>query len=192
MSTARPSRLRIALLGAAILGTALTGVAAAVPVATASFAADATTGTGRAALVSLPGYGARGLDVLDYQDGAEVVLRVPLRNTGRFAVTVTDVALDGGRMELLSEVTGRPTAFGLAPGQSRVVVLRAVLGNCRYYHEREVRTYDGVLVAFEARGGKGTRHVPLVRPITVHSPMIVGCGDRKLDRSAVNRRDGGG
>jgi hypothetical protein len=183
------SGLRLALLGAAILGTAAAGVAAAVPVTTASFGLAETTVSGGARMVSLPGYGARGTDVLDYQDRADVVLRLPLRNTGRFAVTVTDVSLDGQRLELLTEVAA-PAPFTLAPGQTREVALLAVLGNCRYYHEREVHSYDGVRVRFETLGGKGARHVAFVRPIVVHSPMIVGCADRKLDREAFNRRDG--
>lgn len=183
------SSVRLALLAAVILATGTAGVVAAVPVATTSFQAGVTSATGQAALVSLPAYGARGTDVLDYRDHAAVVLRVPLRNTGRFAVTVTDVTLDGARFELLKVVSG-PAAFRLAPGATRLVELHAQLGNCRYYHEREVRTYDGVVVSFTTTTGGGRRHVPLLRPITVHSPMIIGCADRKLDRSAVNRRDG--
>jgi len=184
------AELRLALLGAAILGTAAAGVAAAVPATTASFEAGVTQAHGGAALVSLPGYGARGTDVLDYRHGAEVTLAVPVRNTGGYRVTVTEVALDGGRYELLSQVAATPSRFALAPGETRTVVLRAVLGNCRYYHEREVRSYDGVRVRFETVGGKGSRQVPLARPLVVHSPMIVGCPGRKLDREAVNRRDG--
>jgi len=183
-------QLRPALLGAAILATAAAGVAAAVPATTASFAAGETRASGGAAVVSLPGYGARGTDVVDYRHGAEVALAVPLRNTGRYAVTVTGVALDGGRHELLDQRDAAPARFALAPGDARTVVLRVVLGNCRYYHEREVRSYDGVTVRFETLGGKGTRHVRLLRPLVVHSPMIVGCPGRKLDRDAVNRRDG--
>jgi len=184
------AELRIALLGAAILGTAAAGVAAAVPATTASFATGPTSARGGAALVSLPGYGARGTDVLDYRDGAQVTLAVPVRNTGGFEVTVTEVALELARHDLLSQVSVTPARFSLAPGETRTVVVEGVLGNCRYYHEREVRSYDGVRVGFETLGGSGSRHVPFVRPVVVHSPMIVGCPDRKLDREAVNRRDG--
>lgn len=183
------SGLRLVFLGAAILGTTAAGVAAAVPVATASFGLGETAASGGAVMVSLPGYGARGTDVLDYRDRADVVLRLPLRNTGRFALTVTGLSLGGERFELLTVVAG-PADFTLAPGQTRTVALLTVMGNCRYYHEREVHTYDGVQVRFETLGGKGSRHVPFARPIVVHSPMIVGCPDRKLDREAVNRRDG--
>jgi hypothetical protein len=31
--------------------------------------------------------------------------------------------------------------------------------------------------------------VPFDRPLLVHSPMIVGCPDRKLNRQADNRKD---
>lgn len=183
-------RLRLSLLGVLILGTGAAGVAVAVPVVTASFAVGETRGGGQAALTSLPAYGTRGSDVLDYRHGAHVWLTFPLRNTGRFALTVTDVVLDGGRYELLTEITGSPARFTLQPGQSRDVRVDAVLGNCRYYHEREVHTYDGVTVRFAGRGGKGSRHVAFVRPVVVHSPMIVGCPGRVLDREKVNRRDG--
>ncbi|HUR13039.1 MAG TPA: hypothetical protein VM097_00965 [Mycobacteriales bacterium] len=178
--------MRIALVGAAALTTALAGVAAAVPVHTADFALGGVTWRGETALTSLAAYGPRGTDVLTYRHGATGSLTVTVRNTGRFPATVTSLDLGAERLALLSVPSPR-RGVELAPGQGRTFTVGVVLGNCRYYHEREVATYDHLRVRFSVIGGTGSRDVRLTRPIVVHSPMIVGCPDRKLDRTRDNR-----
>lgn len=187
--------LRLAALGA-LLGLAWTGALVWAP-GTLALRAGTTGFGGQAAVVTVPGYGARGTDVVDYADGATVELTVPLRNDGPLPVTVTSAGTGEGVLPLLEvrDVVGLP--LDLAPGERGEVVLRGVLTNCAWYHEREIQNLDrlrlGVAPALPLAATTAL-DVPLERPVLVHSPMIVGCPDRKLDRQANDRRDvaGGG
>jgi hypothetical protein len=144
---------------------------------------------GRAEVVSLADYGPRGTHVVDYRHGATVDVTVPIHNGGPLPVTVTSVGTGAGVLPLLEvrDVTGVPLELG--PGETGEVALRGVLGNCAYYHEREVQVVEALVVRADVLGRSTTRSVLLDSPVVVHSPMIVGCPDRKLDRQANDRVD---
>jgi hypothetical protein len=144
---------------------------------------------GTADVVTLDHYGTRGTHVVDYRHGADVSITVPLRNDGPLPITVTSVATGAGVFPLLEvvDVPGLPLELG--PGEQGDVVLEAVLGNCRYYHEREVQNVDGLVVGAEVLGRSASTSVALDSPLLIHSPMIVGCPDRMLNRQYYNRSD---
>lgn len=156
---------------------------------TVELSSGSTTFAGSADVVSLPDYGVRGTHVVDYRHGATVEITVPLRNDGPLPVTVEQVVTGAGVLPLLEvrDVEGLPLSLGA--GESGEVVVRAVLGNCAYYHEREVQNVDGLRLEVSVLGRSTGRTVALDRPLLVHSPMIVGCPDRKLDRQANDRTD---
>ena len=156
---------------------------------TLDVAAGETRFGGSADVVSLEHYGARGTHVIDYRHGADVTITVPLRNDGPLPVTVTSVATGAGVFPLLEvrDVPGLPLELG--PGEQGDVVVEGVLGNCRYYHEREVQNVDGLVVEAEVLGRSTATTVALDSPLLVHSPMIVGCPDRQLNRQAYDRTD---
>jgi hypothetical protein len=156
---------------------------------TLDVAAGDTRFGGSADVVSLEHYGARGTHVIDYRHGADVTITVPLRNDGALPVTVTSVATGAGVFPLLAvrATPGLPLSIG--PGEQADVVLEAVLGNCRYYHEREVQNVDALVVTTEVLGRSASIAVALDSPLLIHSPMIVGCPDRQLDRQAYDRSD---
>ncbi len=145
--------------------------------------------TGTAPQVTLPTYGARGMHVIGYEHGATSVLTLPIRNAGLLPMTVTSVALEGGVAPLLEvgDVTGLP--MSVPPGATRSVQVSATLANCKFFHEREVQNYPSIRLGFTVLGRAGVRDVPFDRPLMVHSPMIVGCPDRLLDRQANDRSD---
>ena len=156
---------------------------------TVDLAAGRTAFAGSADVVSLEHYGARGTHVVDYRHGADLTVTVPVRNDGPLPVTVTSVATGSGVFPLLT-VQGAPALpLRLGPGEQGEVVLDAVLGNCRYYHEREVHNVDGLVLGVEVLGRATTATVPLDSPLLVKSPMIVGCPDRMLDRQQFDRSD---
>ena len=144
---------------------------------------------GTAPVVTLPDYGLQGTYVVGYEHGETARMTLPIRNSGRLPVTVTEVELDGGVAPLLKvrDVSGLPLSLGA--GETGNVEVTAELANCRYFHEREVQYYEDVTVGFSVLGQESVRSVALDRPITVHSPMIVGCPDRKLNRQADDRND---
>lgn len=154
---------------------------------TAAFSAGAPVYSGSTVVTTLETYGDRGSDVVSYRHGATLRIALPLTNTGALPVTVTGVDLGGERLALLT-VTGRGPTVDIGAGKTRTVTVAAALGNCRYYHERELVSYAAVRVRYEVLGRSGERVVPLARPLLVKSPMIVGCADRKLYRQADNRK----
>ena len=178
--------MRAVLFTAGLAATALAGAAMAMAPDTAAFRVGVVTFGGSAVVTDLPTYGEQGTDIVDYRHGATLRLDVPLTNTGKLPLTVTSADLGGERLALLN-VTGGTSPVTLGPGETRTLRMDAVLGNCRYYHEREVRTYDAVRVRYAVLGRTGERRVDLARPMIVHSPMIVGCPDRKLNRQFYNR-----
>lgn len=186
----RPERrcLRAVLAGLLVLAGVVWSVLLWAPT-TVELAAGRTAFTGSADVVSLEHYGARGTHVVDYRHGADLTVTVPVTNDGPLPVTVTSVATGAGVFPLLDvrETPGLPLT--LRPGESGDVVLDAVLGNCRYYHEREVQNVDGVVLGVEVLGRSTTAAVALDSPLLLKSPMIVGCPDRKLDRQAFDRSD---
>ena len=144
---------------------------------------------GDAPQVTLPTYGLQGMHVVGYEHGATAQLTLPITNDGLLPMTVTSVDLGGGVAPLLevSGVQGLP--LSVPPGATREVEVTATLANCKYFHEREVQNYPSVRIGFSVLGQDGVRDVPYDRPLMVHSPMIVGCPDRLLDRQANNRSD---
>lgn len=156
---------------------------------TVRIAAVAPTFTGTAPQVTLPTYGLQGMHVIGYEHGASAVLTLPIRNRGVLPLTVTSVDLGGGVAPLLEVVDVRGLPLSVPPGATRSLEVRATLGNCRFFHEREVQNYASFRLGFSVLGQQGLRDVPYDRPLMVHSPMIVGCPDRLLDRQANDRSD---
>jgi hypothetical protein len=178
------------LVVAAVALLALAGLRTAAGATSLSAGTAAFGGT--APVVTLPDYGPQGMHVVGYEHGATTRITVPVRNDGLLPVTVTSAALDGGVAPLLAvrEVAGLPLTLG--PGETGKVDVTAELANCRYFHEREVQNYAGVELRFDVLGGlggQGTQTVAFDRPLMVHSPMIVGCPDRLLNRQGNDRSD---
>jgi len=144
---------------------------------------------GTAPQVTLPTYGVKGMHVVGYEHGAASRMTLPIRNRGLLPLTVTSVELGGGVAPLLelSGVVGLP--LSVPPGATRSLEVTATLANCKFFHEREVQNYPSVRLGFSVLGQDGVRDVPYDRPLMVHSPMIVGCPDRLLDRQANDRSD---
>lgn len=174
--------MRRALAGGAVTVLALAGGAAAVSEPSVRLAAPAYSGV---ATTTIAGYGERGTTVVDYQHGAVLRLSLPVTNTGRVPVTVTGASLGQGPIALL---TVRSVAATRVPaGETRTVAVEAVLGNCRWFHERETQSYDGIALDLSVLGRSAGRTLTFTSPLLVHSPMIVGCPDRKLNRQADDR-----
>jgi hypothetical protein len=142
---------------------------------------------GEARVLTLPEFGVRGSYVLDYVDGADVAIDVPMHNDGVLGMTVTGVQLSEEPRPLL-ELVGVDRNVHVPAGGQALLSLRARLTNCAYYHEREVARYVSATVTYEVLGRQATRVVPLEHDLVVHAPMIVGCPNGKLDRSLLNRR----
>jgi hypothetical protein len=156
---------------------------------TTELSAGTTALSGAAPLRTVPEYGARGMHVVGYAHGAGLDLRVPLRNDGPLPVTVTRASTGAGAFPLLA-VTAEGLPLSLAPGGTGELVLRGVLGNCAYYHEREAQDVSALVLEVRPDlplAGTTTTVVPLDRPVFVRSPMIVRCPDRLLDRQARDR-----
>jgi hypothetical protein len=103
---------------------------------------------------------------------------------------VTSVSTGAGALPLLDLApAGGPVT--VAPGATEDLVLRGLLGNCAYYHERQVQNVDALVVEGEVLGMSTSLQVPLDRPLLVHSPMIVGCPDRTLTRNDDRRTPSG-
>lgn len=189
---ARPHRRRDRLVVLVLLAGALALLAVAGHRAaqeSTAFAPVTPTFGGSAPTVTLPHYGQQGMYVIGYEHGGTARISLPLRNRGAFPVTVDSVDLGGGVAPLLvvREISGLPLSLG--PGETGTVEVTAELANCRFFHEREVQNYSAFTVGVSVLGQESTRAVAYDRPIMVHSPMIVGCPDRKLNRQADNRSD---
>jgi hypothetical protein len=159
--------------------------------ASASLAAGTSRFAPETAAVTVPGYGPRGTHVVDYRHGAPVEVVVPLRNDGPLPLRVTSVTAAGREVLPLLRLDGADLPVTVPAGGTAEVVLRGVLGNCAYYHERQVQNVDGVQVEAQVLGRSTTRQVPLDRPLLVHSPMIVSCPDRTLTRNDDRRTPSG-
>ena len=182
------SRALVALLAAgAVTMLVLAGFRAAQ--ASVSFAPVTPVFGGSAPAVTLPTYGLKGMYVIGYEHGETARISLPIANDGPLPVTVTSVDLGGGVAPLLlvREVSGLPLALG--PGEEGVVEVTAELANCRFFHEREVQNFASFEVGVSLLGQERRRTVAYDRPIMVHSPMLVGCPDRKLNREADDRSD---
>ncbi|TAL24094.1 MAG: hypothetical protein EPN99_03340 [Frankiales bacterium] len=144
---------------------------------------------GSAPAVTLPSYGVKGMYVIGYEHGETARISLPIANDGPLPVTVRSLDLGGGVAPLLlvREVTGLP--LSLRPGEEGVVEVIAELANCRFFHEREVQNLTSFQIGVSLLGQERTRVVEYDRPIMVHSPMLVGCPDRRLDREANDRSD---
>jgi hypothetical protein len=194
LTPARRPRRRPLLLGAlpAVLGLLWSAGLLLAP-GSVALSAGSTSFGGAAPVTTVPGFGLRGTHVVGYAHGADLEVRVPVRNDGPLPVTVTSAATGAGVLPLLEvrSVEGLPLRLG--PGQTGELVLRAVLGNCAYYHEREAQNVDALRLDVQPGvplAGVVRSVVPLDRPLLARSPMIVRCPDRKLDRQAADRSDG--
>lgn len=141
-----------------------------------------------APFVTIPELGVRGASILGYRDGAEVQLTLPVRNAGRLPVTVTSLALGGGPAPLLAVRSVQGLPLSLRPGASGLLTVTAVLGNCRYYTQRERQLVDRVELGIRSLGRSGQRQVAFDQPLMVISPTIVDCPGRTLNRDADTRR----
>jgi hypothetical protein len=184
----RSTRALVAVLAAASLVLLALSMLRALP-GTVSFAPVAPAFGGSAPVVTLPKYGPEGTYVVGYEHGEDVVMTLSVKNTGLLPVTVTSASFDAGVAPLLEirEVSGLP--LGIGAGETRRFEVTGVLGNCRFFHEREVQYYRAVDLGFSVLGQDGTRTVELDRQLMVHSPMIVGCPDRLLNRQGNDRSD---
>jgi hypothetical protein len=174
-----------------VLGLAWSGLAAWAP-STVDLAAGDLAVDSSGPVLTVPEYGVDGTTVVAYRHGAEVAVTVPLRNDGPLPVDVEAVATGAGVLPLLEvrSVEGLPLRLGA--GETGEVVLRAVLGNCRYYNERQLQLVTSLVVDVDSAVplASGSRtEVTLARPLLVKSPMIVGCPDRTLSREDDSRSD---
>lgn len=181
-------RGRLLLAVGLVAAVAGAGAVTAAPSAV-GFAPVAPTFAGSVESATLTSYGVRGIHVLDYAHRRTSRITLSVRNTGLLPMTVTSLDLGDRVAPLLTVADVRGLPLNLLPGERGEVELDGVLDNCRFTHERQVDTYDDVRVRVRVLGRSVTRHVSFDRPILVHSPMIVGCPDRKLNRQADNRRD---
>lgn len=184
----RGNRALVGVLVVASLVLLTMSVLRALP-GTVTFGAIRPVFGGSAPVVTLPTYGPKGMYVVGYEHGATTRITLPVHNTGLLPLTVTSIGLDGGVTPLLQvrEVSGLPLSIGA--GETATLEITAELGNCKFFHEREVQNYAGVDLGFSVLGQAGMRAVELDRPIMVHSPMIVGCPDRLLNRQGNDRTD---
>ena len=182
--------MRAPLLAGVALVAALSGAGAvqAAP-AVAELAPVVPSFSGPVPVQTLTSYGARGMHVVGYEHGRSARMTLVLHNPGPLPLTVGAVDLDGGIAPLLDVTAVEGLPLSLAPGERGEAVATVRLDNCRFSHEREVETHDGLRVEVRVLGVGSVRVVPFDRPLLVHSPMIVGCPDRKLDRQAADRRD---
>lgn len=187
----RPSAASRLLLAGLVIGALLLLGLAGFRAAQASTRLGPVTPVfgGSAPAVTLPTYGLNGTYVIGYEHGASARISLPLSNPGLLPVTVSSLDLGGGVAPLLEvqDVRGLPVTLG--PGESAVVEVQAQLANCRFFHEREVQHYAGVRLGLEVLGQETTRQVAFDRPLMVHSPMIVGCPERKINREENDRSD---
>jgi hypothetical protein len=180
--------VRAAPLAGVALAAALTGAGAVQATPTvAELGPVAPAFSGPVPVQTLTSYGARGMHVIGYEHRRSTRMTLALHNSGLLPLTVTSLDLPGGVAPLLdvTEVEGLP--LSLAPGERGRAVATVRLDNCRFSHEREVETHDGLRVGVRVLGVTSVRTVPFDRPLLVHSPMIVGCPDRKLHRQAADR-----
>ena len=185
-----PRSARVVLAALIAASVALLGMAAlAAAPSTVRIEPIRPAFAGSAPQVTLPTYGLQGMHVLGYEHGATTRITLPVRNDGRLPITVTSVRLGGGIAPLLEvrKVDGLPLSVG--PGETSSFEVTAELANCRFFHEREIQNYPSVELGFTVLGREGSRTVPYDRPVMVHSPMIVGCPERKLNRQADDRTD---
>lgn len=182
------TRLRLLAAVAGVAAVAGAGAVRAAPT-TVDLAPVAVGLGGTVAAATLTSYGAKGMHVLDYQHDGRSALSLELGNDGRLPLTVTGLDLPAAVAPLLSLTEVRGLPLHLAPGERGTVTATGVLGNCRYTHERQVELREELLLEVRVLGTTTVRAVPLDRPVLVHSPMIVGCPDRKLDRQADNRTE---
>jgi hypothetical protein len=184
----RGARLALAALLTGALALFVIAAVAAAP-GLVRIAPVALSFSGQAPQVTLPTYGVQGMHVVGYEHGATTTLSLPVHNTGRLPMTVTSVDLGGGLKPLLDVRDVRGLPLTVAPGATGTVEVTAELANCKFFHEREVQNYPTVQLGFSVLGRPSTRAVPYDRPLMVHSPMIVGCPDRLLDRQGNDRSD---
>ena len=120
--------MRRLLAAAAVGAVCLAGGAVAAAPSTVSLTLTEGSFSGTA-VTALPGYGARGTDVVDYRHGARLRMTLPVHNGGVLPVTVTSVDLGDRLLPLLEVVSS--TGRSLGPGETVQVVVEAALGNCR-------------------------------------------------------------
>lgn len=145
--------------------------------------------------------------VYDHEQPASYALS--LRNEGSIGITVTGLGTEAEQLHLLQpygvfvmpagsdlddDLTEATEAgsFSLAPGESRVVVVRGSFANCRYYNERNIDLQSRIRVDYRILGVPASQVVEFDKDLLVKSPMIISCPERTIDREDDNRRDATG
>ena len=145
-----------------------------------------------ATAVTLGAFGDGGSHVLVYAHGRSVRFSFPFENRGHVPVRVTRVRL-GSHPRSMLQVEQAGVGPGrlpstLRPGHTATIVVSARYDNCRYYHEREIESVPAATVDVESLGAVVTRRLAFDHPLIIHSPMIVDCPNRTLDREDDVRR----
>lgn len=123
---------------------------------------------------------------------------ITLRNDGSVPITVTDIGIGVGERHLIDpygafvlpagadigdgiegDLLGE---FRLGAGEERVVVIRGVFDNCRYYNERNIDLRSEIEVEFRTFGVTNRQTLLFDRDLAVKSPMIVSCPERTINR----------
>lgn len=142
--------------------------------------------------------------VYDHEQPASFA--VQLRNDGAIGVTITGLGTEVEELHLLHPYgvfvmpagatidddlasAEQMSSFALAPGESRVVVVRGSFANCRYYNERNIDLRTGIRVDYRILGVPSSQTVEFDKDLLVKSPMIVSCPERTVNREDDSRRD---
>jgi hypothetical protein len=192
-SCANPRRVAAVRWGrVVVVGVLLAGVLFGATLLSVRFVGGApVTFAGDSDVVTLPRFGDRGAHVLAYHHGEQLDFSFPIENAGRLPLTLETIRMsDEARSMLQVErvtVDGRPLPLQLDAGASAAVRVTARYTNCRYYHEREVEVFRSAIVGSTVLGMAMTRQAAFDYDLVLHSPMIVGCPDRTLDRNDDRR-----
>lgn len=145
--------------------------------------------------------------VYDHEQPASFALT--LKNDGPVGVTITGLDTEAEELHLLQpygvflmpagatiddDFAGAQqlSSFALAPGESRVVVVRGSFANCRYYNERNIDLRTQIRVDYRILGVPSSQTVEFDKDLLVKSPMIVSCPERTVNREDDSRREATG
>lgn len=179
--------LVIGLAGFVGLGPAGVGLVGAPPLALAG--APVVVDAERH--VVLEEYGRDGSQVIGYAHGERVTVRLALVNRGLAPVTIETLDAFPVVLGMLATervlVDGRVLPVRLGPRAAAEIEVTGRFGNCEYFTERAIDTYDHALVTVAGVGGSRVAVLAYADQLLVRSPAIVDCPDRVLDRGAKQR-----
>lgn len=142
--------------------------------------------------------------VYDHEQPASFAME--LRNDGPVGITITGLGTEADQLHLLqpygvfvmpagadldvdADDAVEMQSFALAPGESRVVLVRGSFANCRYYNERNIDLRTKIRVDYRILGVPASQMVEFDKDLLVKSPMIVGCPERTVNREDDRRKD---